>query len=174
MSIDEQVRGLIRSLPDYPQPGVTFRDITPVLGDGPALSAVISALAEPFRDAAITKVAGIEARGFLLAAPVAVALGAGFLPLRKSGKLPWQTHSRDYSLEYGIETLEVHIDAASPGDRVLIVDDVLATGGTAAAGIELVEATGAEVVGFACLLEIGILAGRSALPGREVSSIVTY
>ena len=161
---------LIRDVPDYPQPGIVFKDITPLLADGPAFAATVEALAERSLD--VTKVAGIEARGFILAAPVAYVLGAGFVPVRKQGKLPAQTHAQSYALEYGEATIEVHTDAFGPGDRVLIVDDVLATGGTAAATAELVRRAGATVAGITVLLEIGFLAGRAKLPGLDVRSLL--
>ena len=161
---------LIREVPDYPQPGIVFKDITPLLGDGPAFAATVQALAEGADG--ITKVAGIEARGFILAAPVAYMLGAGFVPVRKHGKLPAQTHAQSYELEYGEATIEVHTDAFGPGDRVLIVDDVLATGGTAAATAELVRRAGATVAGVVVLLEIGFLAGRAKLPGLDVRALL--
>lgn len=161
---------LIRDVPDYPQPGIVFKDITPLLGDGQAFAATVKALADGSHD--VTKVAGIEARGFILAAPVAYVLGAGFVPVRKQGKLPAETHAESYALEYGEATIEVHTDAFGPGDRVLIVDDVLATGGTAAATAELVRRAGATVVGVVVLLEIGFLAGRAKLPGLDVRSLL--
>jgi adenine phosphoribosyltransferase len=161
---------LIRDVPDYPQPGIVFKDITPLLADGPAFAATVEALADG--GVGVTKVAGIEARGFILAAPVAYVLGAGFVPVRKQGKLPAQTHAQSYALEYGEATIEVHTDAFGPGDRVLIVDDVLATGGTAAATAELVRRTGATVAAIVVLLEIGFLAGRAKLPGLDVRSLL--
>jgi adenine phosphoribosyltransferase len=160
----------IRDVPDYPQPGIVFKDITPLLADGPAFAAMVQALARGH--AGVTKVAGIEARGFILAAPVAYVLGAGFVPIRKQGKLPSETHAQSYELEYGEATLEVHIDAFGPGDRVLIVDDVLATGGTAAATAELVRRTGANVAGIVVLLEIGFLAGRAKLADLDVRAML--
>jgi adenine phosphoribosyltransferase len=160
----------IRDVPDYPQPGIVFKDITPLLADGPAFAAMVRALANGY--AGVTKVAGIEARGFILAAPVAYVLGAGFVPIRKQGKLPSETHAQSYELEYGEATLEVHIDAFGPGDRVLIVDDVLATGGTAAATAELVSRTGATVAGIAVLLEIGFLTGRAKLSDLDVHALL--
>jgi adenine phosphoribosyltransferase len=160
----------IRDVPDYPQPGIVFKDITPLLADGTAFAAVVRALADGHEG--VTKVAGIEARGFILAAPVAYVLGAGFVPIRKEGKLPSETHAESYELEYGEATLEVHIDAFGPGDRVLIVDDVLATGGTAAATAELVRRTGAAVAGIVVLLEIGFLAGRGKLGDLDVRALL--
>ena len=162
---------LIRDVPGYPKPGIIFKDITPLLADGPAFAATVQALAAGHDG--VTKVAGIEARGFILAAPAAYVLGAGFVPVRKHGKLPSTTYAESYELEYGEATLEVHIDGFEPGDRVLIVDDVLATGGTAAATAELVRRTGATVAGVVVLLELGFLAGRAKLPGLDVRSLLT-
>jgi adenine phosphoribosyltransferase len=166
----------IRDVADYPQPGVLFKDITPLLADGAALSAVVTGLAagharrgEP---GGVDKVAGIEARGFILAASVAIALGAGFVPVRKQGKLPGPTYAQSYDLEYGSATIEVHQDAFAPGERVLIVDDVLATGGTAAATAELVRKAGAEVTGIVVILELSFLAGRDKLPDAAVRSLL--
>ena len=161
----------IRDVPDYPQPGILFKDITPLLADGPAFAAVVAELAAG--SDGVTKVAGIEARGFILAAPVACELRAGFVPVRKQGKLPATTYAETYQLEYGTATLEVHTDAFTAADRVLIVDDVLATGGTAAATAQLVQRTGATVTGVVVLLELGFLAGRAKLPGVPVRSLIT-
>ena len=168
--IADLISSAIRDVRDYPPPGIVFKDITPLLGDGAALAAVIGALAAGH--GRIDKVAGIEARGFILAAPVAVALGAGFVPVRKQGKLPGPTLARTYQLEYGTATLEVHADAFGAGDRVLIIDDVLATGGTAAATADLVRQGGAEVTAIAVLLELGFLSGRAQLPGLELRSLL--
>ncbi len=164
------LRSRIRDVADYPKPGIVFKDITPLLADPQAFAAAVSELGAGHDG--VTKVAGIEARGFILAAPVAYVLGAGFVPVRKLGKLPAQTHAESYELEYGEATLEVHTDAFGPGDRVLIVDDVLATGGTAAATAELVRRTGATVAGIVVLLELGFLAGRAKLPGLNVRSLL--
>jgi len=161
----------IRDVPDYPQPGVLFKDITPLLADPQAFSAVTDALAGMFGP--VEKVAGIEARGFILAAPVALRLEAGFVPVRKKGKLPAATFAQEYDLEYGRAVLEVHQDAFQPGDRVLIVDDVLATGGTARATASLVERAGGTVAGIAFLMELSFLSGRDKLPGLEVKSLLT-
>jgi adenine phosphoribosyltransferase len=160
----------IRDIPDYPQPGIVFKDITPLLADGSAFAAVVAALAAGH--GRIDKVVGIEARGFILAAPVACSLGAGFVPVRKQGKLPAATYSESYQLEYGTATIEVHTDAFRPGDRVLVVDDVLATGGTAAATASLVRRAGAEVAAIAVLLELGFLDGRAKLSGLKVRSLL--
>jgi adenine phosphoribosyltransferase len=153
----------IRDVPDWPTPGIVFKDITPLLADHGAFAAAIEALTAPHRRDRIDVVAGIEARGFVLGAPIALALGAGFVPVRKKGKLPGATAEVSYDLEYGSATLEVAADAFAPGARVLVVDDVLATGGTAAATVELVRRCGAEVVGLSVLMELGFLDGRAAL-----------
>lgn len=168
--VAELISSMIRDVRDYPKPGIVFKDITPLLADGAALARVISALAAGH--ARIDKVAGIEARGFILAAPVALQLGVGFVPVRKEGKLPAACRSQTYELEYGTATLEVHEDAFAPGDQVLIVDDVLATGGTAAATADLVRRSGAVVTAAAVLLELGFLSGRSRLPGLDVRSLL--
>ena len=170
VDVAELLKSRIRDVLDYPAPGVVFKDITPLLADGSAFASVVQALAAGYEG--VTKVAGIEARGFILAAPVALALGAGFVPVRKQGKLPGETYSRSYDLEYGTATLEVHTDAFDVSDHVLIVDDVLATGGTAAATADLVRQTGAEVAGIVVLLELEFLAGRAKLPGLAVRSLL--
>lgn len=170
----DQLGPLIRDVPDFPRPGVVFKDITPLLADGPAFAAAVGAIAEPYRDAGVEVVVGIEARGFILAAPVAAALGVGFVPLRKPGKLPWRSVRREYELEYGTDALEVHADALVAGRQVLVVDDVLATGGTAAAACALVEQTGAAVAGVSVLLELGFLEGRARLGSHPVHSVLVY
>jgi adenine phosphoribosyltransferase len=167
------INGRIRDVPDYPKPGIVFKDITPLLADHTAFAAVVDAIVAYYGRGTIDKVVGIEARGFILAAPVAYHFGAGFVPVRKKGKLPSATYAQRYELEYGSETIEVHQDAFVPGDRVLIVDDVLATGGTARATTELVRRTGAEVVGVAVLLELGFLKGRDKLTGLDVYALTT-
>ncbi|CAM3512117.1 adenine phosphoribosyltransferase [Nocardioides zeicaulis] len=173
----EALRRLTVDVPDWPEAGVTFKDVTPVLADHAAFSAVITALAAAGRDdhgtVVVDKVVGMEARGFILAAPVALALGVGFVPIRKAGKLPRETHAVAYSLEYGEATLEVHRDAIAPGERVLLVDDVLATGGTVAATRELVEACGGTAVGVAVLMELGFLDPRSVTGDLPVESLLT-
>ena len=161
---------LIRDVPDYPQPGVTFKDITPLLGDSVAFAATVAALAVGHDQ--IDKVAGIEARGFILAAPVACRLGVGFVPVRKVGKLPEPTMSQTYDLEYGTATVEVKTDAFAPGDRVLLIDDVLATGGTAAAAARLIRRCGAEVTSLSVLLELGFLNGRANLPDLDIRALL--
>jgi adenine phosphoribosyltransferase len=163
----------IRDVPDYPKPGVTFKDITPLLADPTAFAAVVDALVAHYGRGAIDKVAGIEARGFILAAPVAYRLGAGFVPVRKKGKLPSSTYAENYDLEYGSETIEVHQDAFTPGERVLIIDDVLATGGTARATAQLVRRTGAQVAGLSVLMELGFLNGRDKLTDLDLHAMVT-
>ena len=165
---------LIRAIPDFPQPGILFRDITPLLGDGEALRAVVRDLAAPFRRQRIDRVAGIEARGFLFGAPLAVELGAGFVPMRKAGKLPHETFSSQYELEYGDAAIELHQDGMQPGDNVLVVDDVLATGGTMAAAVELVQQAGANVAGILTLIELTALNGRARLPGHDVTALIRY
>src|SRR6266705_5600832 len=165
------IRTRVRDIPDYPQRGVVFKDITPLLADGPAFRAVVDALAESYGP--VDKVAGIEARGFILAAPVACRLGAGFVPIRKKGKLPGATFAQDYDLEYGTATIEVLTDAFDPSDRVLVIDDVLATGGTARAAAELVHRAGAQVTGLAVLLELSFLNGRARLADLPVTALLT-
>ncbi len=165
------VTSRVRDIPDYPQLGVVFKDITPLLADGKAFSAVIDGLAALYGP--VDKVAGIEARGFILAAPVACRLGAGFVPIRKKGKLPGVTFAEDYELEYGTATLEILTDAFAPSDRVLVIDDVLATGGTAQASVNLVQRFGAQVAGIAVLIELSFLNGRAKLPDIPVTSLLT-
>jgi adenine phosphoribosyltransferase len=160
----------IRDVPDYPKPGIVFKDITPLLGDGAAFRAVVSALATAHGP--VDKVAGIEARGFILAAPAACELGVGFVPVRKQGRLPGPTYAQSYELEYGTATIEVHRDAFRPGERVLIVDDVLATGGTAEAAASLVRQAGAEIAGVAVILELTFLAGRARLAGQPFRTLL--
>lgn len=163
----------IRDIPDWPKEGIMFKDITPLLASPEALKATIDTLAEAFADAGVTKVMGAEARGFIFGGALAYRLGAGFVPARKPGKLPWNTDSVEYDLEYGTDTLEMHSDAVGEGDVVLIVDDVLATGGTAGAKAALVSQTGAKVAGFAFLIELDFLDGRKKLPeGSTVFSLV--
>jgi adenine phosphoribosyltransferase len=166
----ELIRAKVRDVPDYPKPGVVFKDITPLLADGAALRTVVGALASGHGP--VDKVAGIEARGFILAAPAACKLGAGFVPVRKVGRLPGPTFAQSYDLEYGTATIEVHQDAFRPGERVLIVDDVLATGGTAEATASLVRRTGAEIVGVAVILELTFLGGRAKLGGQHLRALL--
>jgi adenine phosphoribosyltransferase len=164
----------VRDIADYPRPGVVFKDITPLLAAPDAFAAVVDAVAAPFADRRIDKVLGIEARGFVFAAPVAYRHAAGFVPVRKAGKLPWEIEREEYELEYGTDLLEIHRDAIMPGEQVLIVDDVLATGGTAAATLRLAERLGGVVVGLAFFIELGFLHGRDRLDGREAHAVIEY
>jgi adenine phosphoribosyltransferase len=161
-----RVHRTLRAIPDYPKPGILFQDITPVLRKGDLLAEVVADMCRAFQTERVTHVLGIEARGFILGGAVATALGAGFAPARKPGKLPWERTAATYDLEYGTDTLEAHRDALQAGDRVLVVDDVLATGGTARAAGELAQSLGAELVGWSFLLEIAALRGRDRLKGR--------
>jgi adenine phosphoribosyltransferase len=170
----EQLKALVRDVADFPKEGIVFKDITPLLADELAFSSVIDLIVVHFGRGSVDKVVGIEARGFILASPVAYHFGAGFVPVRKKDKLPWETESAEYELEYGTATLEVHRDAVDAGERVLIVDDVLATGGTARATAQLVERIGGKVVGIACLIELGFLHGRDKLEGYELFSLLSY
>ncbi|HEX3467459.1 MAG TPA: adenine phosphoribosyltransferase [Candidatus Elarobacter sp.] len=169
-----QIESLIRAIPDFPIPGILFRDITPLLADKAGFKATIDLFVHRFRDARVEAVVGIEARGYMIGAPVAHALGAGFVPVRKPGKLPGHKFSEEYALEYGTNTLEIHSDAVGHGHRVLVVDDLLATGGTIAATLRLLEKLGADVVGTAVLIELEGLNGRAALPGVDVTSFIRY
>lgn len=169
-----RLRALIRDVPDFPSPGILFRDLTPLLGDAWGLREAVSALAGPFHGAAVDRVAGIESRGFVLGAPVALELGVGFVPVRKRGKLPHDTFEVQYDLEYGSDAVEIHVDAVRPGERVLLVDDLVATGGTAGAAVELLRKAGAEVVGCAFLIELGSLGGRERLAVDPVHVVLEY
>lgn len=166
------LRPYVRDVPDFPTPGILFRDITPLLAAPEAFAAAVEAMARPFRGAGAGKVVGIEARGFMFGAAIARELGLGFVPARKPGKLPRRTEKIAYGLEYGSDGLEVHADAFSPGEPVLIADDVLATGGTAAAAAELVERSGARVVGLTFFIELAALEGRSRLSGRRAHAVL--
>ena len=170
----ELLAARVRDVPDFPKPGIVFKDVTPLLGDPKAFGTAVDAIVLQYGRGEVDKVLGIEARGFILAAPVAYHFGAGFVPARKAGKLPSARRSVSYELEYGTESIEVHEDAFHPGDRVLIVDDVLATGGTAAAAVKLVEDLGARVVGLAFLIELGFLGGAARLEGRRHVSLLEY
>ena len=170
----ERAKQLIRDIPDFPQQGIVFKDITPLLADENAFSSVIDLIVVHYGRGNIDKVVGIEARGFILASPVAYHFGAGFVPVRKEGKLPWDTDREEYDLEYGTAVLEIHRDAIRPGERVLIVDDVLATGGTARATAQLVERLGGKVMGIACLIELSFLDGRKAVADYDFFSLITY
>ncbi len=165
---------LIRDIADYPTDGVMFRDITPLLASGEGFGLTIDQLVERFSDLEIDRVIGVEARGFIVGAPVAYRLGAGFVPVRKAGKLPWAVAREEYSLEYGTDKLEIHRDALHPDEQVLIIDDVLATGGTASATARLVEALGAQVAGLGFVIELEALGGRSRLGEHRVESLLRY
>jgi adenine phosphoribosyltransferase len=169
-----ELESKIRAIPDFPVKGILFRDITPLLGDRGAFRGAIDLMADAYADQRIDYVVAIEARGYILGAPIAYKLGAGFVPVRKPGKLPYEKMSVDYALEYGTNTLEMHKDALAQGQRALIVDDLLATGGTAAATKSLLEELGAYVVGFAFLIELTALGGRAKLPGADVRAFIKY
>jgi adenine phosphoribosyltransferase len=170
----EELKGYIRNVPDFPKPGVMFKDITPLLRAPEALDAACRLLAEPFRDAGITAVAAIESRGFIFGSVVAQNLNAGFIPIRKPGKLPWTRRRHEYVLEYGSDALEIHDDALTPDDRVLVVDDVLATGGTVSAAMHLVRGFEATLVGIATVIELEFLNGRSKIDGVDFHSVLRY
>jgi len=165
---------LVRDIPDFPKPGVLFKDITPVLADGPALQEIVDCFVEWAAERSPDVVVGIESRGFIFGVPIALALGIGFVPIRKAGKLPFHTERQEYALEYAVNVMEVHQDALHPGQRVLIVDDLLATGGTAVAAAALVERLGAKVVGFSFFVELGFLPGRALLSGYDLQTLITY
>ncbi|WP_411280616.1 adenine phosphoribosyltransferase [Gemmatimonas sp.] len=169
----DRLTATLRDVPHFPSPGVLFKDITPVLADPALMRDVISAMVAPYRGAGLTHVVGVESRGFLFGMPMALELDVPFAPARKPGKLPWKTARESYDLEYRSDVLEMHTDAVGAGARVLVVDDVLATGGTAAATCRLIERLGGKVVGLSVLVELCFLEGRSRLPGREVHSVVT-
>ncbi len=168
------VAALIRAIPDFPIPGILFRDITPLLKDAGGFRAMIDLFVDKFRDARIDQVIGIEARGYMIGAPLAYALGAGFVPVRKPGKLPGAKHTEEYALEYGTNSLEIHDDAVGAGERVLVVDDLLATGGTIAATLRLLEKLGAHAAGVAVLIELAALGGRERLAGVDLTAFITY
>jgi adenine phosphoribosyltransferase len=165
--------GHLRDVPDFPKPGIVFKDLTPLLGDVDAFRYTIDAIADHAAGLTVDKVVGIEARGFIFAAAVAYRLGAGFVPVRKAGKLPWNTVTETYALEYGSDSLDIHEDAVTAGDTVYIVDDVLATGGTAAATCRLVERVGGEIAGLAFVVELGFLGGRAKLTDHDILSLIT-
>ena len=171
-SFEARLRSQIRLVPDWPKPGILFKDLTPVLADGPLLQSLVESLAEPFLGDGVTLVAGMEARGFIFGSLVAHRLGAGFIPLRKAGKLPCDTHQVSYSLEYGEAVLGMHTDAMGEHDRVLLIDDLLATGGTAAASISLVERTGANLIGLGFVIELDFLGGRRMLGDRRIHALL--
>jgi adenine phosphoribosyltransferase len=174
VEVADRLAALVRDIPDFPRPGITFKDITPLLADPEGFRSAVDGIAARFDGAGVDRVLGVEARGFILAAPIAYRFRAGFTPVRKAGKLPWQVEAEEYALEYGTDLLEIHRDAIEPGERVLVVDDVLATGGTAAATVRLVERLGGTVVGLGFVLELAFLGGRAQLAGRDVVSLVTY
>lgn len=168
------LQSLVRDIPDFPQPGITFRDVTPLLGDVDAFRVAVDALADEFSGETVERVVGIEARGFLFAAPIAYRLGAALVPVRKRGKLPYEVEIEEYELEYGTDALEIHKDAIAEDDAVLVIDDVVATGGTAAATGRLVERLGGRIVGFGFLIELDALGGREHLEGHHVRSLLHY
>ncbi len=171
----QELQGFIRNVPDFPKPGILFKDITPLLRSPQALARTCALLAEPFRDSGVTAVAGIESRGFIFGSVVAQNLGAGFIPIRKPGKLPWTTRRHEYILEYGSDALEIHDDAVGPQDRILVIDDVLATGGTLAAAMHLVRGFDANLVGAATVIELSFLDGRAKLmDGVAFHSLLRY
>jgi adenine phosphoribosyltransferase len=165
--------GHLRDVPDFPKPGIVFKDLTPLLGDVDAFRYTVDAIADHAAGLTVDKVVGMEARGFIFAAAVAYRLGAGFVPVRKAGKLPWKTVTETYALEYGSDSLDIHEDAVTPGDTVYIVDDVLATGGTAAATCTLVERVGGQIAGLAFVVELGFLGGRAKLTNHDILSLIT-
>jgi adenine phosphoribosyltransferase len=172
--LEARVGASIRNVPDFPKPGILFKDITPTLGDAALFRDLTLAMARPFADARVSHVVAIESRGFILGGPIAVALGAGVVPVRKPGKLPARAERIEYALEYGTDALEMHADALLPGARVLVVDDVLATGGTASATLALVRRLGADVVGLSFMVALGFLPGLDRLRDERVESIITY
>ena len=174
MSGSLSLETFIRDVPDFPKPGIVFKDITPLLGSAEAFAKAVDSLAGPFVKSGVTRVAGIESRGFIFGAAVARVLNAGFIPIRKPGKLPWTTRRHEYVLEYGSDTLEIHDDAVQPGDRVLIVDDVLATGGTAGAAAKLITGFDCELVGVATVIELTFLEPRKRLEGVDVHTLIQY
>ena len=169
-----EIAQAIRNVPDFPKPGIQFKDITPVLADPRLFSGAIDLMTDKFEPGSVDAVVGIDARGFIFAAAAAVKLHAGFVPVRKKGKLPYQTHEQDYALEYGSATIAIHVDALKPGARVLLIDDLLATGGTAAAAAALVQRLGAQILEISFLIELSFLEGRGKLKGYPVRSLVVY
>ena len=165
---------LIRDVPDFPKPGILFKDITTLIKDGPAFRQIIEGLRQRYQDTPIDRVVGVESRGFIFACPLAYELGAGFVPVRKPGRLPADVIRTEYELEYGSNVLEMHRDAIEPGQRVLIVDDVLATGGSAAATVKLVEELGGQVIGIAVVIELGFLSGRARLAQYDLHALMTF
>src|ERR1043165_4645413 len=173
-SAAQEIERAIRNVPDFPKAGIQFKDITPVLADARLFSGAIDLLADDFKPGSVDAVVGIDARGFIFAAGVAVRLGAGFVPVRKKGKLPYKTHEQDYALEYGTASVAIHVDALKPGAHVLLVDDLLATGGTAAAAAALVQRLGAQILEISFLIELSFLHGRDKLKGYPIRSLVVY
>jgi len=171
---EEQLKDLIRDVPDFPKPGISYKDITTLLKDPVALKAATHSMLKPFGATGVECVVGIESRGFILATPMAIELGCGFAPVRKPGKLPAQTLTLEYDLEYGSDVVEIHADAIDPGQKVLIVDDVLATGGTMAAACQLLEQLEADIVGISVLAELSFLRGRDRLPALRLESAIVY
>jgi len=169
-----EIEAAIRNVPDFPKPGIQFKDITPVLADARLFAGTIDLLCDGFKPGSVDAVVGIDARGFIFAAAAAMKLGAGFVPVRKKGKLPYKTHEQDYALEYGAATVALHVDALKPGARVLLIDDLLATGGTAAAAVSLVKKLGAEILEVSFLIELKFLNGREKLKGCKINSLVVY
>ncbi len=172
-SLDELEQS-IRNVPDFPKPGIQFKDITPVLADGRLFDATVQHLLADVLPGSVDKIVGIDARGFIFGAAAAQRLGVGFVPVRKKGKLPWETHEQSYDLEYGSNTVAVHTDAVAPGERILLVDDLLATGGTAAASLQLLSRLGAKIVGVRFVIELAFLGGRERLGPFDVRSLITY
>jgi adenine phosphoribosyltransferase len=170
----QEIERAIRNVPDFPKPGIQFKDITPVLADARLFSGSIELMTNHFQPGTVDAVVGIDARGFIFAAAAAVKLQAGFIPIRKKGKLPYQTHEQDYALEYGTATVAVHVDALKPGSRVLLVDDLLATGGTAAAAAALMRTLGAKILEISFLIELSFLGGRQKLKDYPIRSLVVY
>jgi adenine phosphoribosyltransferase len=170
----DQLRRYIRDVPDFPKPGIMFRDVTPLLLEPAALEGAVEAMSEPFRDLRVDRVLGIESRGFMLGSPVALSLGVGFGLVRKAGKLPYQTYRVSYDLEYGTDTVEMHVDTVEKGHRVLIVDDLIATGGTAAAAVQLARQAGGEVIGCSFLVELTALEGRKLLDVEPIHTVIRY
>ena len=170
----DQLRRYIRDVPDFPKPGIMFRDVTPLLLEPAALEGAVEAMTQPFRDLRVDRVLGIESRGFMLGSPVALSLGVGFGLVRKAGKLPYQTYRVSYDLEYGTDTVEMHVDTVEKGHRVLIVDDLIATGGTAAAAVQLARQAGGDVIGCSFLVELTALEGRKLLDVEPIHTVIRY
>jgi adenine phosphoribosyltransferase len=173
LSLEDRIRSAIRDVPDFPKPGILFKDLTPLIADAGLLRDTIARLAQPYRDARVDRVAAVEARGFIFGAPLALALGAGFLPVRKPGKLPHRTERVDYALEYGTDALEAHRDGVIAGERIVLVDDLLATGGTAQGALQLIRRLRGDVVGVSFVVELAFLGGRARLDA-PVQALVAY